>query len=89
MRCFRLEKLLVPYPTTVTAGMGQFYKWNSRFHTKMDRIIVCTGSVRRGCRPTSRVMVDIVFKPWNTDDGSLLRSQEGKGLTKPQSVSET
>lgn len=29
-----LEKSLVPYPTTVTAGMVQFYKWNSRFHTK-------------------------------------------------------
>lgn len=76
------EKLLVPYPTTVTAGMVQFYKWNSRFHTKVGRSVVCAGSVRRGCRLTSHVMVDIAFKPWNTDDGSLLRSLEGKGLTK-------
>lgn len=69
-----LEKSVVPYPTTVTAGLIQFYKWNSRFHTKVGRSVVRTGSVRRGCRPTSHVMVDVVFKPWNTDDGSLLRS---------------
>lgn len=84
-----LEKSLVSYPTTVTAGMVQFYKWNSRFHTKVGRSVVSTGSVRRGCRPTSHVMVDIILKPWNTDDGSCYVARRGRNQPSLQSVSET
>lgn len=35
-----LEKSLVPYPTTVTAGVIQFHKWNSRFLMKVGGSVV-------------------------------------------------